>query len=128
MYAVVSGLLLSLGCRSARAVYNMEWGNLRPESWRACPGWEVTWHAMASAASICLVLQDLVRYAGPTLVGSSFGTGAGNLYWIQVRVSMGSSVSCCGVPRITFGAWIGGNLGAILRDWIGGVVGATLGA
>ena len=94
--------------------------NLRPESWRAYPGWEV------SAVSSCLVMRDLVRYAGPSSVGSSFGTGAGILQWLLVRVEMGSGVGRCGVPRITFRAWIGGKLGATLGDWIGGMIGATL--
>ena len=83
---------------------------------------------MANAVSSCLVLRDLVRYAGPSSVGSSFGTGAGILQWLLVRVAMGSGVGHCGVPRITFRAWIGGKLGATLGDWIGVVVGATLGA
>ena len=83
---------------------------------------------MASAVSSCLVLRDLVRYAGPSLVGSSFGTGSGTLYWLRVLVAMGYGVGCFGVPRITFGAWIGGILGTTLGDCIGGVVGANLGA
>ena len=80
---------------------------------------------MASAVSSCLVLRDLVRYAGPSSVGSSC---AGTLYWLRVRMEMGSGVGRWGVPRITCGSCIGGNLGATLGDWIGGVVGATLGA
>ena len=82
---------------------------------------------MESAVLSCLVLRDLVQYAGPSSVVSYFGTGAGTLYWLRIRVAMGYGVGHCGAPCITFGAWIGGNLGSTLEYWIGGVVGATLG-
>ena len=77
----------------------MAWLNLRPESWRAFPGWDLTWYVMVSAMLSCLVLQDLVRYASTSSVGSSC---AGTFYWLQVRVVMGSGVVLWGVPRITY--------------------------
>ena len=83
---------------------------------------------MDSAVSSCLVLRDLVWYAGPSLVGSSFGTGAGNLIRFFVWVAMGDGVGCCDMPRITFGSWIDGNLGVTLGYWISDMVGVTLGA
>ena len=75
-----------------------------------------------------LVLRGLVRYAGPSSLGSSFGTGIGTLRQLCVRVAMGAGVGCCHVPLITFGAWIGGILGATPIDWMGGNGGTTLGA
>ena len=83
---------------------------------------------MTSAVSSCLVLRDLVHCADPSSVGYYFVTGAGTLIRIRFRVEMGAGVGCCGVPRITFGAWIGGNLGATLGYWIDAMFGATLGS
>ena len=74
------------------------------------------------------MLWDLVRYDVPSSVGSSLGTVAGTFIRFCVRVSIESGIGPCGVPQITFGDWIGVNLGATLRHWVVGMVGDTLGA
>ena len=88
----MSGSRWASGCIVDSAAANIAHGNLSPSSWRARSDWEVTWYAMASAVSSCLVLWDLVWQKRPLWLVDSMGTGGMSLVRIHVRVAIGADV------------------------------------